>query len=240
MEWRDAGIVVGVRRHGETSVILDVLTRGHGRHLGLVRGGRSRRQQPVLQPGNDVEVTWRARIDDQLGSYVVEPVKLRAGRLMESAVTLHALSYVCALVRLLPERDPHPELHERVEELLDRLDTGLASAVDVVLFELALLGELGFGLDLDRCAVTGTTQDLAFVSPRTGRAVCREAGRPYADRILELPGFIREEGPQVPVDAAAVAAGFRLTEHFLIRDVFGPRGEAMPAARFAYLRALLS
>ena len=239
MEWRDEGLVVGVRKHGETSVILDLFTAERGRHAGLVQGGRSRRLRPLLQPGNSLVATWRARTEDQLGTLVVEPLRLRAGGMMGSARALHALNHLCALLRLFPEREAHPDLHEVVELMLERIDQSPLFPILLVRFELQVLADLGFGLDLARCGATGRTDDLAFVSPRTGRAITRDAGEPYRDRILPLPAVL--QAPNVPdsAPAAEIRAAFRLTEHFLQRDLFGPRGLAVPLDRLAYLSAAL-
>lgn len=236
MEWSDDAVVLGARRHGETAVILEALTRDHGRHLGLVHGGRSRRMRPCLQPGNGVAVTWQSRIEDQLGTFAVEPRALRAARVLDSALALHAVNHLCVLMHLLPEREPHPDLFNRLVVILDRLDDRDDTPAMVARLELALLAGLGFGLDLDRCASTGTRDDLAYVSPRTGRAVCREAGDPYRDRMLPLPAFLRNE--TAAVAAGDVEAGFRLLDHFMRRDVLAPRGLDRGDARRSYLRAL--
>ena len=247
MEWCDEGLVIGVRTYGETSVILDLLTPERGRHLGMVLGGRSRRLRPLLQPGNSLMATWRARIDEHLGTFTVETLRMRAGQIMESAAALHALNHLCAMVRLLPERDPHPDLYRTFEDMLDRLDDRAGMPPMMVRFELLMLTELGFGLDLERCGATGTREDLAFVSPRTGRAVCRLAGTPYRDRILALPAFLmagesdpRPESARQPVSQEDLRQGFLLTEHFLKRDVFAPRGLEMPIDRQAYLTDVLA
>jgi DNA repair protein RecO (recombination protein O) len=235
MEWRDQGLIIGVRKHGETSVILEAMTASHGRHLGLVRGGRSRRMQPTLQPGNHVSLTWRARLDEHLGLYAIEVTEARAGRLMASAAALHGLNLLASLLRLLAERDPHPGLCAAASFVADHLDDEKIAPALLVRFELAILAELGFGLDLSRCAATGTTDDLIYVSPKTGRAVSRQAGAPYQDRLLRLPGFLR--GDAVPENPAPsdLSDGFALTAYFLERDVFGPRGLALPDTRRAYL-----
>ncbi|UDL95402.1 DNA repair protein RecO [Lichenihabitans sp. PAMC28606] len=236
MEWRDDGIVVGIRRHGETSVILDLVTRQHGRHLGFVHGGRSRRLRPSLQPGNGVEAVWRSRVEHDLGTYTIEPRRMRASRAMETARGLHALNHLCGLARLLPEREPHPRLHDRLEMILEAVDDRAVTPLAIVFFELDLLTELGFGLDLSVCVATGRNDDLAFVSPKSGRAVSRSAGEPYADRMLVLPAFLIDETAEVsPGD---LVAAFRLAEYFLMRDVFVPRGLAMQTARHAYLKSL--
>ena len=165
MEWREEAIVLGVRRHGETSVIAEVMTRSRGRHLGIVRGGRSRRQQPVLQPGNTVEAHWRARLDEHMGTFVLEPLTLRAASLIESAAALNAVQLAAAHIRLLPERDPHPRLYDGLAVLIEHLTAPQPVAALMLRFEIALLEELGFGLDLSQCAATGQTHDLVYHAP---------------------------------------------------------------------------
>ena len=238
MEWRDEGVIIGGRRYGETSVILEVMTRGHGRHLGLVRGGRSRRMAPLLQPGNEVEVTWRARLDEHLGTYAVETTRQQAPSLMAQGATLHGLNLVTALMRLLAEREPCEALYEAARTILATLQQPEIAAALIVRLEAAILAESGFGLDLERCAATGTSDDLAYVSPKSGRAVSRGAGAPYGDRLLPLPAFLREDETVADVGAADVRAGFTLTGFFLERDLFAPRGQPLPAAREAYIASL--
>ncbi|HOV04534.1 MAG TPA: DNA repair protein RecO [Hyphomicrobiales bacterium] len=201
MQWTDEGIILGARRHGEGSVILEVMTAAHGRHMGLVRGGRSRRMQAALQPGNAVDIVWRARLDEHLGNFTVEPTDLRAARLMESPVATYGVLLLGAHLRLLPERDPHPALYGALRIVLDELHEPLHAGALMVRFEMALLDELGFGLDLSECAATGLTEDLVWVSPRSGRAVSRAAGAPYADKLLALPAFLA--GPGAPKGAGA-------------------------------------
>lgn len=231
MEWTDEGTIIGQRRHGESSVILEVMTRDHGRHLGLVRGGRSAKRQPVLQPGNTVSLTWRARLDEQLGEYRVELLTSHAARLIEAPVALYGLATIAALLRLLPERDPHPGLHEALLVLVEHLHEPRLAPALVIRFEVALLAELGFGLDLARCAVTGAMDDLSHVSPKSGRAVSRAAAAPYADRLLALPAFLSEgQGARAPA-AADILAGFALTGFFLRRHLWEPRGLAEPPER---------
>lgn len=235
MQWTDDGIVLGTRSHGESSVILELYTRQHGRHLGLVRGGRSRRQQPVLQPGNTVHATWNARLDEHLGAYAVEASVSRAARLMEARGGVAGITLVAALARLLPEREPHGGLFEALELIADALPAVEVAAPLIVRLELEILQDLGFGLDLTECAASGATEDLVYVSPKSSRAVSREAGEPWRDRLLPLPGFLRGEGV---VDASAIRDGFRLTGHFLARHVYEPRGLAMPDAREAFIRLI--
>lgn len=229
MEWRDEGIILGLRRHGETSAIVELFTPRHGRHLGLVRGGRSRRLQVVLQPGNSIRATWRARLDEHLGTYSIEPDISRAAELMESQAALFGFATLAGHLRLLPERDPHPALYVRLLEALPVLSDPRTGAREIVRFELTLLADLGFGLDLTECASTGARQELVYVSPKSGRAVSREAGEPYADRMLKLPDFLRLDDAEASVED--VTAGFALTGYFLARHVFDPRRVAMPPER---------
>ncbi|NTJ41976.1 DNA repair protein RecO [Agrobacterium larrymoorei] len=238
MQWQDEAIVLGVKRHGETSVIVEVMTRVRGRHLGMVRGGRSRTMQPVLQAGNKVDVVWRARLDDHLGEYRIEPLQLRAAQLMETATAVYGVQAMGALLRLLPERDPHPHLFQALDVILDNLSDPADAGELFVRFELAVLNDLGFGLDLTECAATGIRSDLIYVSPKTGRAVCRAAGAPYANRMLALPRFLSEERPPA-ADCQSLSAAFRLTNHFLNRHVYEPRGIEENAARDGFVQAAL-
>ncbi|WP_296100896.1 DNA repair protein RecO [uncultured Agrobacterium sp.] len=238
MQWQDEAIILGVKRHGETSVIAEVMTRARGRHLGLVRGGRSRTMQPVLQAGNRVDVTWRARLDDHLGEYRIEPLQLRAAQLMETATAVYGVQAMGALLRLLPERDPHPHLYRALDVILDNLSDPADAGELFVRFELAVLNDLGFGLDLSECAATGRRSDLIYVSPKTGRAVCRAAGAPYADRMLALPPFL-QNGEAPSADCQSLSAAFRLTNHFLNRHVYEPRGIQENAARDGFIQAAL-
>jgi DNA repair protein RecO (recombination protein O) len=236
MEWRDEGIILGTRRHGETSAILEVMTRAHGRHLGLVRGGRSRKQQPVLQAGNRVDVIWRARLDEHLGTFQVEALDLNAARLFDSAAAIYGLQTLAGHLRLLPERDPHERLYETLGLVIEHLDDPAAAGELLVRFEIMMLDELGFGLDLSECAATGARTDLAYVSPKSGRAVSRGAGEPWRDRMLTLPAFLLEAG--LRADNRAMEDAFRLTGFFFSRHVYEPRGFAEPEARAAFLGAL--
>lgn len=238
MQWQDDAIILGVKRHGETSVIAELMTRTRGRHLGLVRSGRSRAMQPVLQPGNRVDVTWRARLDDHLGDFRIEPLQLRAGQLMETATAAYGVQAMAALLRLLPERDPHPHLYDALDVILDNLSDPADAGELFVRFELAVLDDLGFGLDLNECAATGLRNDLVYVSPKTGRAVCRTAGAPYATRLLTLPQFLSTEHSKA-ADSESLAAAFRLTGHFLHRHVYEPRGLNENATRDGFVQAAL-
>ncbi len=237
MDWRDEGVIIGVRRHGESSAIVEVMTRDHGRHLGLARGARSRGMTPTLQPGNSVAATWRARLDEHMGAWTLEATRLRSGVIMQSALALHGVGCLGALARLLPERDPHPAVHATIELVADHLHEPTMAPALMVRLELAILTELGFGLDLTRCAATGAREGLIYVSPKTGRAVSRDAGESWKDRLLLLPGFL--VGREEAADAAALTAGFRLTGHFLERDVFRARGAELPDARRAFVSEAL-
>ena len=240
MEWTDEGIVLGVRRHGESSAIVELLTRGHGRHLGLVRGGSSARMRPLLQPGNSVTAVWRARLDEHLGMYVLEGTRLRAATLLSSSHAVYGVTHLAALARLLPERDPHQDIYEMLEHTLDDFDDAGVAAVHVVRFELAMLSELGFGLDLENCAATGETTDLIYVSPKSGGAVSRTAGEPWRDRLLRLPAFLRqsEDGANSWTDED-LQDGFRLTGLFLLRHVLEPRGQGHSDARDGFINAVI-
>jgi DNA repair protein RecO (recombination protein O) len=239
MQWSDEAVIVGSRPHGETSLILELLTRQHGRHLGVVRGGRSRRQAPGLQPGNLVEVTWWARLESHLGTLSVEPRELRAAAMLGSPAALYAFATLAGHVRLLAEREPHPSLYDALCVLGEHIAEPSIAAPLLLRFELALLAELGFGLDLASCAATGSSDNLAFVSPKSGRAVSAEAGKPYAHKLLRLPSFFIEgQGREMP-DAGELADGFRLTGFFLARHAFEPRGLPMPDARARLLELVL-
>ncbi|MBI4275506.1 MAG: DNA repair protein RecO, partial [Rhizobiales bacterium] len=187
MEWTDEGIVLGVRKHGEANTILELLTREHGRHLGLVRGGAGSRMRAVLQPGNTVRASWRARLDEHLGHYNVEGLQLRAGEFLSASHAVYAVTHLAALVRMLPERDPHGDVYAALSTLLGTIAKPALTAAGMVQFELKMLGELGFGLDLTSCAATGTTADLVYVSPKSGRAVSRAAGEAWRERLMLLP-----------------------------------------------------
>lgn len=238
MEWRDEGVVLSAKAHGETSAIVELFTAEHGRHAGIVRGGASRRMKPVLQPGNSVMVTWRARLSEHLGNYTLELGQARAGFLMEDPLSLAALSGACAVVSSLPEREVHGALYDAFLVLLDTLEQPNVWPAVFVRFELGLLKELGFGLDLTRCAASGETKDLIYVSPRTGRAVGRVAGEPYKDRLYKLPEFLigGRASEAAPTD---VADGLRLTGYFLEKHLFGPVQGRLPDARHRLVERLL-
>jgi DNA repair protein RecO (recombination protein O) len=239
MQWQDEGIILGGRRHGESSLILDVMTRAHGRQAGFVKGGRSRRVAPLLQPGNLVAVTWHARLEEQLGSFAVETTRQLAPALMGAKASLYGLNLILSHLRRLAERDPHPSLFEAAAQLLDHLQDPTEAAVGVIRFELALLTETGFGLDLSSCAATGQSEDLIYVSPKSGRAVSREAGVPYRNRLLALPLFLVSPAIERP-DRGAIEAGFALTGYFLERELVGPQGSEFETVRNAFIASVLA
>lgn len=230
MQWTDEGLILSVRPHGETAAVVELFTRKHGRHLGFVHGGRSRRLRPVLQIGNHVDATWKGRLAEQLGHLNLELRRGYAAEAMAEAGALAALASIAGLLRLLPERDPHPSLYEVTMFVLSFLDDESVWPALYARWELALLDELGFGLDLKACAATGAGEGLVYVSPKSGRAVSAAAGEPYRDRLLPLPGFLKG-GAAGAVTRADVAAALQLTAHFLEQRVLAPRGLAMPEAR---------
>ncbi|MBN7756021.1 DNA repair protein RecO [Nitratireductor aquimarinus] len=237
MEWRDEGIILGARKYGETSVVLETMTAAHGRHLGLVKGGRSRRMQPLLQPGNRVDLVWRARLEEHLGAFQVEPLELNAARLLASAVAIHGIQLLAAHLRLMPERDAHAGLYETLKVITAHLDEPEIAGPLMVRFELALLDELGFGLDLGKCALTGSREGLAYVSPKSGRAVTQEAGTPWRDKLLPLPAFLTTRNT-AETTREALDDAYRLTGFFFHRNVYEPRGMEEPDARGGFLMAL--
>ena len=228
MQWSGEGLIIGVRRYGESSVIVEVMAAGQGRHMGLVRGGRSPRLAPTLQPGNSVQLTWRARLPDHLGNFAVELLKGRAADLIADRTRLFATQLVCDHLRLLPERDPHDRLLARALMLIEAELDPLGLGAELAAFELFLLDELGFGLDVYSCAVTGATSGLTHVSPKTGRAVSAETAQPYIDKLLALPGFLRGDAEPTPTD---IRAAFRLSGHFLDRHVWSARDISPPSTR---------
>ncbi len=213
MEWRDEGVLLAVRGHGESAAIIEIFTAEHGRHAGVVRGGGSRRVAPVLQTGAQLAVSWRARLENHLGAFTVEPLKGRAGALLADRLALAGLNATAALLAFaLPEREPHPALYAASVALFDALGETADWPLAYLRWELQLLEELGYGLDLSSCAVTGSPDDLVYVSPKSGRAVSRKGAGAWADRLLPLPPALLGQGP---VEAAELIAGLRLTGFFL-------------------------
>lgn len=237
MQWQDEAIILATAKHGETSVIADLLTPSYGRHRGLIRGGTGTRQRGVLQPGNKVRAEWKARLAEHLGAFQIELDTSYAAALMSDPVKLAAMSSLCTVAgATLPEREPHPEIYTAtlaVLELLADDDCGpQRAAVAVIRWELALLSVLGFGLDLGACAVTGQTEGLIYVSPRSGRAVSEEGAGEYADRLLPLPAFLTGSAPDLnAIDAAEIGDGLALTGVFIERHILHPVDRALPPAR---------
>ena len=229
MQWEAEALVLAARPHGESSAIIDVFTREHGRFGGLVRGGNSRRQRPVLQPGNMVSATWRARLSEHLGIMTVDAGRAYAAEAMSEPLLLAGLSSLCALMQVTAERQAYPRLYDTVQVVLAEMDTPDVWLPLLARFEMALLEETGFGLDLSCCAATGVVDDLGFVSPRSGRAVSREAAQPYLEKMFVLPEFLLD--PKAEADAADIRHAFVLLGHFLERRVYLPNGMAIPAAR---------
>ena len=229
MDWQDEGMLISVRQHGESAAIIEVFTAAHGRHAGVVRGGASRKMAAVLQPGSQLAVAWSARLAEHIGVFVVEPVRSRAG-LMGDRLPLSGLNAICAMLHLaLPEREAHVGLWRATMALLDALERDPDWPVHYLRWELALLEDLGFGLDGGRCAVTGVGEGLAFVSPKTGRAVGGAGAGEWATRLLPLPEVLLGQGPAMGTD---LAAGFAVTGHFLakgLQPVLADR--PLPAAR---------
>ncbi|MGI9389623.1 MAG: DNA repair protein RecO [Boseongicola sp.] len=237
MEWREEGILLAVRRHGESAAIIEVFTENHGRHAGVVRGGSSRKIAPILQPGAQLDVTWRARLEDHLGVFTVEPVRSRAAQLMEGRETLAALNAVTALLSFaLPEREAHGALYQRTHALLDMMGDGPYWTLAYLRWELALLEDLGFGLDLSRCTVTGASGDLAYVSPNTGRAVSVSGAGEWAERLLPLSPALIGKGDGGNDD---LMKGLAVTGHFLSGRLAESLGDRrLPDARQRFLDIL--
>ena len=236
MNFEDEGIVLSARPHGESGVVLEMMTRSHGRHLGMVRGGRSRTKQPLIQIGNSLHLNWNARLEEHLGTFTIEPIQLRTDRFLSNRAALCGLNYLSTLIRLLPERDPHEPLYLSLEVIIDALHDIHIAAPLLVRFELLMLQELGFGLDLSSCALSGKTYDLAFVSPKTGRAVASFAAGEWASRLLPLPAFCA--GPAALPSTQCLTEGFALTHYFMNKNIYEPRGLLPPDSRAQYISLL--
>ena len=237
MDWSEEGVVLGARRQGENNVVLELLTRQHGRHLGLVRGGRGRRLRPVLQTGNIVEAVWRGRLAEHLGAFTVEALEMNAARIMDDPARLSGLMTMASHARLLPEREPHHRLYDAFRIVLRQMNENEIWPALLVRWELGLLEELGFGLDLQKCAATGASTGLIYVSPKSGKAVSAAAGEPYRSKLFSLPGFVTGRSTDEP-DRRDIADGFRMTGYFLEKHLYGPRGIDMPDSRTALLSRL--
>ena len=236
MDWESEGYVLSVKKHGETSAIIDVFTPDRGRHLGLVRGGVSRRIRPILQPGNKVKVAWRGRLSEHLGAFTVEALSARAAELMDDRVSLAGLNSICAVAReCLPEREPHPNVYSAFEVLLDNLHAPDIWPALYVQWEAGLLTAMGYGLDLTCCAATGKNDNLTYVSPRSGRAVSESAAEPYKDKLLPLPLFMLGQ-PFAPKED--IAKGLALTGYFLETRVQWGVNKTLPDARARMIKSL--
>ncbi|WP_424972040.1 DNA repair protein RecO [Dinoroseobacter sp. S76] len=237
IEWREEGVLLSVRPHGETSVIVEAFTEGHGRHLGVVRGGISRKLAPVLQPGAQLDLHWKARLEDHLGAFSVEPIKGRAAAVLGDRLALSAMSAALALAGFaLPERAAYPVFYAQTVALLDAMAAGTGWLPAYLDWEMALLEQMGFGLDLSACAVRGVNEDLAYVSPRTGRAVSRQAAGAWVDRLLPLPEVMLGG----PAGLVGVQAGLRTTGHFLEEKLAPALGNRpLPPARARFVDLLV-
>lgn len=230
MEWREEGVLLAARPHGESSAIIEVFTLEHGRHMGVVRGGTSRKKTPDLQPGAQLDLTWRARLDDHIGTFTVEPLKNRAALILSDRLALLGLNAITALLSFsLPEREAHGRLYDHTLSLLGMLTSSPLWPIAYLRWEMALLEDLGFGLDLSRCAVTGTVDNLVYVSPKSGRAVSRDAAGDWADRMLPLSGLM--VGSQ-KADEQSLMDGLTTTGYFLSHWLAHSLGDKpLPASR---------
>lgn len=237
MDWVSVGYVLSVRKHGETSAIIDVLTRDQGRHAGLVRGGVSKRLRPVLQPGNKVQVEWHARLSEYLGTFKVEALSARAAEVMEDRLMLSALNAMTSMAKeTLPEREIHARVYDAFEVLLANLDDPDIWPVLYVQWEAGLLRALGYGLDLSECASTGANDQLTHVSPRSGRAVSASAAEPYLDKLYALPAFMLGAPVATPID---IANGLALTGYFLETRLQWGVNRTLPEARAQMIARLV-
>lgn len=239
ISWEDDGVVLAVRRFGEHDAICTLLTAAHGRTAGMVKGGSGKNGRSLLQPGNHVRAAWRARLDSQLGVYTLESIRAFAAEALDSPAALSGVAALCAMAEAaLPEREPHDEVYRQCLHLLEHIGAAGWDA-HYVLWELCLLRDMGYGLDLGSCAATGVTDDLAYVSPRSGRAVSRAAAAPYLKQVLHLPAFLKDESPEMAATPAQIAQGLALTGHFFDLHVFAPHGRQAPAARQRFLERFL-
>ena len=237
MDWRDEGILLAVRKHGEGSAIIEVFTPEHGRHAGIVRGGASRKMAPILQPGAQLSLEWKARLEEHLGAFTIDPIKSRAAAIMSDRAALVALGSISALLSVgLAEREAHQSLYHRTEDLLDALGETDDWPSRYALWEMALLTDVGFGLDFSECAATGVTQDLIYVSPKSGRAVSRSGGAEWADQLLPLPRFLQMDEPAET--GPDVSAALRTTGYFLEKWFMPSLNKQLPAARERLIAAI--
>ena len=243
MQWQAPAVVLNVTRHGESDAVLEVMTEDYGRHRGFVKGGLGRRQRAVLQPGNHLQVVWRSRIEENLGRFTAELTHSPIGSLIGDGAKMSALSALLAVVAsTLPEREPHPAVYTSLRALIAYLETGDADltglATGITRLELGILKDLGYGLELSQCAGTGSTENLIYVSPKSGRAVSADAGQPYAHKLLPLPAFLTGAGSQAVTTEDALN-GLDLTGFFLSRHIWQvkspTKGAAGPQARTMFV-----
>ncbi|RCL00970.1 MAG: DNA repair protein RecO (recombination protein O) [Candidatus Tokpelaia sp. JSC188] len=238
MEWCDNAVILGVRAHNETNAIVELMTHAHGRHLGLVKRGRSQHMQSLMQAGNCVVARWWARLEEHIGIFRLEMEDCSAARIMQTPLALYGLQTIVAHLRLLPERDPYPMLYESLQLLLKYFAIPILAGEILTRFEMQLLKELGFGLDLTCCAVTGIREDLAYVSPKSAQAVSRPIGLPWKEKLLILPSFLYKPNCH-PTSFDDIHDGFRLTGFFLSRHIWGPYGLMAPSFRKCFIKQLL-
>ncbi len=237
MEFVDDGIVLAARAHGEAHAVADIFTAGKGRWAGLVYGGQGRKALPVLQPGNGVKAVWKGRLDDSLGHFALELSVPRAAMHLSDRFALAGLSAAAAVTQAtLIEREPHPRLYAGLTVLLGALDAPEIWPALFARYELGLLAELGFGLSLDKCVSTGATEDLVYVSPRSGAAVSRAAGEPYKSKLLPLPAFLIDPAEAAP--PKAVAEALALTGYFVETRILHPASKELPEARTRLIELL--
>lgn len=229
MQWTDEAILLSIRKFGETKAVTRVFSRTHGVHGGVVRGASSKTQRGVLQPGNAVSATWNARLSEHMGAFKIEPLQPFSAYAMADKYKLAALSSACALLEAaLPERHPYPVLYHHVYAFLEQLSDSGDWLETYIRLELEILAQSGFGLDLKTCAATGSLENLSYVSPKSGRAVSKDAGEPYKDKLLPLPAFLCSA---TKGDMQETLAGLRLTGYFLDSRLTAPHGKKLPAAR---------
>lgn len=235
MQWQDEGVLLNLRAHGEGHAVAEIITRKHGRHLGLVRGGLGRRMRPVLQAGNSLSVNWNARLESHLGNFTLDLLTERTGQWLHIAAPLHGISTLASHLHLLAEREPHPDIYDALVMLLSRLDDPSQAKPLFIRFEMLLLHELGFGLDLSQCAVSGTDENLTYVSPRTGRAVGEQAAAPYKEKLLQLPAFLLHE-ENIELSPQHILEGAKLTGYFLEQHLYAARNLLLPEARARFFK----
>ena len=240
MKWEDEGILLSSRRHGEHNAIIEVLTPGHGRHAGLVKYAYSQKNVNLLEPGMQLNLVWNARLQEQLGVFSIDKVKSRTSALIKSKQILLAFNSIISLLLLsLPDREPFKKIYETTVDLIDSMQDDNCWLSSYVRWELFMLAELGFGLDLSKCAVTGKNVDLIYVSPKTGRAVSAGAGRKWDNKLLRLPKFLTESEDLIETDTALISSGMILTGYFYEKWALKAlEKKSLPAARQRFFTSL--